>query len=216
MNAVAVAEAIADDAEALAALHDRELTPQMIQALKQTGFPASLGLLPHTDAARAAWQAMVEAINDLPQSPTQQEMDELASEYAAIYLTGACGASPCESPWTDDEHLNCQAAMFEWREIHAAAGLAATDWRQRPDDHLVLQLLYVALTARKTATNEDWCHLARVFDAHLLRWLPEFAARVAGHSNSPFYAGLAVLTAAWAEAARSLVCTGFSLTDATT
>jgi TorA maturation chaperone TorD len=201
----AVAEAITDDAEALAALHDRELTQQMLHALKQTGFPAGLGLLPTTDATRAAWQAMAAAIADLPDPPTPKDMDELASEYAAIYLTGAYGASPCESAWTDDEHLNCQAAMFEWREIHAAAGLTATDWRQRPDDHLVLQLLYVAHAAREAATDADRCRLAQVFDDHLLRWLPAFAARVAACSSSPFYASLAVLTAAWAEAARSLI-----------
>jgi putative dimethyl sulfoxide reductase chaperone len=201
----ALLAALADDAESLAALHDRELTPGLLRALKQSGIPGSLGLLPTTDAARAAWSAMADAIAALPDAPTAREMDELATEYAAIYLTGAYGASPCESPWTDDEHLNCQAAMFQWREIHAAAGLAATDWRQRPDDHLVLQLLYVAHAAREAATDTDQCRLAQVFDDHLLLWLPAFAARVAACSGSPFYASLAVLTAAWAEAARSLI-----------
>jgi TorA maturation chaperone TorD len=207
--------ALADDAEALAALHDRELTPPMLQALRQTGFPDSLGLLPTTDSAHSAWQAMAQAIADLPNSPTPQDMDELASEYAAIYLTSAYGASPCESAWTDDEHLNCQAAMFEWREIHAAAGLAATDWRQRPDDHLVLQLLHIAHTARKARTDEDWHRLATVFDKHVLRWLPAFATRVAAHAPSGFYAALAILTAVWAETARSAVDTGLGPTDAT-
>jgi TorA maturation chaperone TorD len=200
-----ILSAIADDAEALAALHDRELTPEMVRALKQNGFPASLGLLPATEAARAAWQAMSQAIGHLSDSPAPEEFDELASEYAAIYLTGAYGASPCESAWTDDEHLNCQAAMFDWREIHTAAGLAASDWRQRPDDHLVLQLLYVAHAARNATTDAHRARLERVFDDHLLRWLPDFAARVAHHSRTPFYACLAVLTAAWADAARRLL-----------
>jgi TorA maturation chaperone TorD len=199
--------ALADDAESLAALHDRELTPELLQALKQSGFPESLGLLPTTDSARAAWRAMADALADLPESPTPQDMDELASEYAAIYLTGAYGASPCESAWTDDEHLNCQAAMFEWRELHAAAGLVATDWRQRPDDHLVLQLLYAAHAARQVRTNHDWLSLAHVFDRHILRWLPAFAARVTARSLVPFYAGLALLTSNWAATARNLLHT---------
>jgi putative dimethyl sulfoxide reductase chaperone len=201
-------QVLADDAEALAALHDRELTPGIVQALKQSGFPESLGLLPTTESARAAWWAMTEALADLPESPTPQNMDELASEYAAIYLTGAYGTSPCESAWTSDEHLNCQAAMFEWRDIHAAAGLAATDWRQRPDDHLVLQLLYVAHAGRQVRTDNDQYLLAQVFDDHVLRWLPAFGARVAGHSNLPFYTGLGLLTVAWAETARHALGTG--------
>jgi putative dimethyl sulfoxide reductase chaperone len=200
-----LAQAIADDAESLAALHDRELTPGVLQALRQSGFPGSLGLLPTTDAARAAWGAMADAIAALPDAPTARELDELACEYAAIHLTGAYGASPCESAWTDDEHLNCQAAMFEWRELHAAIGLAATDWRQRPDDHLVLQLLHVAHAARQAASDADLHRLAHIFDAHLLRWLPAFAGRVASRSGSPFYAALALLTAAWCDVAASLI-----------
>jgi TorA maturation chaperone TorD len=201
--------ALADDAEVLAALHDRELTPEILRALRQSEFPQSLGLLPTTDSARAAWQAMAEALAALPESPTPQEMDELASEYAAIYLTGAHGASPCESAWTDEEHLNCQAAMFEWREIHASAGLAATDWRQRPDDHLVLQLLHIAHAARHIATEQDCLRLARIFDEHVLRWLPAFATRVAGHSGARGYVCLELLTIAWADTARRALDSGF-------
>jgi putative dimethyl sulfoxide reductase chaperone len=204
-----IAEAIADDAESLAALHDRELTAAMIAALREANFPAGLGLVPMTAEAIAAWRAMADGVTELPRMPDAATLDDLAAEYAAIYLTGAYGASPCESVWTDDDHLTCQAAMFQWRDIHAAAGLATPDWRQRPDDHLVLQVLYVANAARRTATadfsNDSWRKLAQVLDEHTLRWLPDFAARVAARSASSFYAGLAVLTAAWLDTVRDLI-----------
>ncbi len=205
-----IAEAIADDAEMLAALHDRELTAETIAALRDAGFPGCLGLMPATPEAVAAWRAMEAGLASLPVRPNAEDLDLLASEYAAIYLTGAYGASPCESVWTDDDHLMCQRAMFEWRDLHAAAGLAAADWRQRPDDHLVLQLLHIAHVARRVTTAEfddDWRSLARTLDEHTLRWLPEFAARVAARSESPFYAALAVLTAAWTETLRDLLAT---------
>lgn len=203
-----IAEAIADDAEMLAVLHDRELTAETVAALREAGFPSCLGLMPSTPEAVEAWRAMEEGLASLPASPGPGDLDLLASEYAAIYLTGAYGASPYESVWTDDDHLMCQRAMFEWRDLHAAAGLAAADWRQRPDDHLVLQLLYLAHALRRAATAEfenDWESLARTLDEHTLRWLPEFAARVAARSESPFYAGLAILTAAWADILRDLI-----------
>ena len=202
----ALTDAIAEDAETLAALHDRELTPAMIDALREAHFPACLGLLPQTPQAVAAWQAMAAAMAILPPMPGIAELDELASEYAAIYLTGAYGASPCESVWTDEDHLTHQAAMFQWRDLHAAAGLVATDWRQRPDDHLVLQLLHIAHLARRTTTANFWHDLARVLDEHTLHWLPQFAARVAARSTSPFYGALAVLTAAWLETVRNPYC----------
>jgi TorA maturation chaperone TorD len=199
------AEAIAEDAESLAALHDRELSAELIAALHEAKFPTCLGLLPATPEATSAWQMMAAGLAEMPAAPDAMVMDDLAAEYAAIYLTGAYGASPCESVWTDDDHLVCQDAMFQLRDIYAAAGLATPDWRQRHDDHLVLQLLYIAHAARNATTPAHWRALASMLDEHPLRWLPDFAGRVAARSTSPFYAGLAVLTAAWLETLRDLL-----------
>lgn len=197
--------AIAEDAESLAALHDRELTAELVGALHEAQFPDGLALLPTTDSAQAAWQAMREAREALPRAIDAQQLDLLAAEYAAIYLTGAYGASPCESFWTDDDHLHCQEAMFQLRALYAASHLVTPNWRQRPDDHLVLQLLYIAHLARSAATADEWRALAKVLDEHLLRWITDFAARVAARSSAPFYGALAVLTAAWLETLRDAI-----------
>lgn len=223
------AAALADDAESLAALHDRELDAATLAALKAVDFPANLGLLPESAAARDAWQLMTTALGALPAAPAAGQLDDLAADFAAIHLTGAHGASPCESVWLDDDGLICQAPMFALREIYAQAGLASSDWRRRPDDHLVLQLLYIAHALRGIAeeaaddaanqaaddiANEaandlanagPWRSLATMLDEHLLRWLPHFAARVAARADQPFYAGLSLLTAAWCEGLRELL-----------
>lgn len=199
------ADAIAEDAEALAALHDRELAPALVDALHEAKFPACLGLMPATKEFAAAWRAMAEGMRGLPRAGDAAGYDDLAAEYAAIYLTGAYGASSCESVWIDDDHLGWQQPMFEWREIHARAGLKAVDWRQRPDDHLVLQLLYIAHAARHARTRDDWRALAAVLDEHTLRWVPNFALRVAARTMSAFYAALAMLTAAWLDTLRDLL-----------
>jgi TorA maturation chaperone TorD len=196
-----IAEALAEDAEALAALHDRELTAETLAALREVGFPANLGLLPVGERSLEAWRLMDAA---LAESDSAQ-LDLLAVDYAAIYLTGAYGASPCESVWTDDDHLVCQDAMFALREIYAEAGLAAADWRKRSDDHLVLQLLYIAHVLRCPAGTEGLRRLAAMLDEHLLRWLPDFAARVAARAETPFFAVLGRLTFAWCEQLRDLL-----------
>lgn len=196
-----MAEALADDAEALAALHDRELTGEMVAALREVGFPSNLGLLPHGEPAQQAWRMMAAA---LPRETDAATLDRLAVDYAAIYLTGAYGASPCESVWTDDDRLACQKAMFDLRELYARDGLAAADWRRRPDDHLVLQLLYLARVLRRAAGPDELRRLAAMMDEHLLRWLPDFAERVAGRAEMPFFAVLAGLTFSWCEQLRDL------------
>ena len=197
-----MAEALADDAEALAALHDRELNAELLATLRNIGFPDNLGLLPAGARSMEAWRLMSAG---LPLAPDATTLDQLAVDYAAIYLTGAYGASPCESVWTDDDHLACQAAMFALREIYAAAGLVAEDWRRRPDDHLVLQLLYIARTLRCATGTEALQRLAAMMDEHLLRWLPDFAERVTSRCETPFYAVLAGLTFAWCEQLRELI-----------
>lgn len=197
-----LAEALAEDAEALAALHDRELTADTVAALREVGFPANLGLLPKGEQAQQAWRMMAAA---LPCDADPATLDRLAVDYAAIYLTGAYGASPCESVWLDDDHLACQAPMFALRQLYAAAGLAAADWRKRPDDHLVLQLLYLAHALRRAEGPDDLRRLAAMLDEHLLRWLPDFAARVAERCELPFFAVLAGLTFLWCEQLRDLL-----------
>jgi TorA maturation chaperone TorD len=189
--------ALADDAETLARLHDRELDDATLAALREIAFPDNLALLPQDAAAQASWAAMRNAV---PPTPTFSDVDALAVEYAAIYLTGAYAASPCESVWLDEDHLVCQQPMFELRTIYQAAGLTAENWRKRPDDHLVLQLLYIAHMLRRAASADFSAPaLRRMMDDHLLRWLPAFAARVAARTTLPFYAALADLTLAWCQ-----------------
>lgn len=196
-----LAQALAEDAEALAALHDRELTAETLAALREVGFPANLGLLPAGEQSLEAWRLMAAALVETGAAG----LDLLAADYAAIYLTGAYGASPCESVWLDDDHLACQAPMFELRKLYAEAGLAAMDWRKRPDDHLVLQLLYLAHALRRTAGADELRRLAAMLDEHLLRWLPDFAARIAARAETPFFAVLGRLTFAWCEQLRDLL-----------
>jgi len=196
-----LAQVLAEDAEAIAALHDRELTTETLAALREVGFPANLGLLPAGEQSLEAWRLMAAALEET----SAADLDLLAADYAAIYLTGAYGASPCESVWLDDDHLACQAPMFELRKLYAEAGLAAMDWRKRPDDHLVLQLLFIANVLRRSCGVDELRRLAAMLDEHLLRWLPDFAARVAARAETPFFAVLGRLTFAWCEQLRDLL-----------
>lgn len=200
-----VAAALAEDAATFALLHDRELTPAVLAELKEVDFPANLGLFPAGEASLASFEMMRTAVVSLPEIPDAALLDELAADFAAIYLTGSFGASPCESYWLSDDHLVCQDAMFDLRALYAEQGLAVPDWRKRPDDHLVFQLLFLARRFDAAVTADDWRSIAGFLDYHLLRWLPDFTGRVADRCNMMFYAALALLTDAWLQQLRDLI-----------
>lgn len=204
-----------DDAATLALLHDREITLDVLAGLKALGFPGILGMVPRGEKCEQVFGAMREVVAALPDMPDLAFIDNLAADYAAIYLTGTVEASPFESFWVSDEHLLCQEAMFELRALYAADGLRAPDWRLRPDDHLVFQLHFLArrleriatglTTGNVSAVRDQWCSLAVFLDHHLLRWLPDFAHRVAQRCDTAFYAALALLTDAWCQQLRDMI-----------
>jgi putative dimethyl sulfoxide reductase chaperone len=206
-----------DDAATLALLHDRELGPAVLASLKALGFPANLGMVPHDEQGRQVFDAMRDTLAHMPDAPDTLYMDNLAADFAAVYLTGALDASPFESFWISDEHLLCQESMFEMRALYAAEGLRVPDWRLRPDDHLVFQLHFLARRLERVASGmatnnaqtaaEQWRSLAVFLDHHLLRWLPDFARRVSQRCDSAFYAALALVTDVWCQRLRDVIAT---------
>lgn len=197
--------AVAQDLAQLAILHDAEADNPLIQLLKQAGFPATLGMKLESTAAREALVLVEKALAGLPQPLDEQHADELAVDYAGIYLTHAYRASPNESVWVDEEHLERQQSMFEVREYYARYELGAANWRQRADDHLVLQLQFLAHLFDQEHLDQALTLAARFMDDHLLRWLMPFANRVASRCATPFYAGINLLTGVYCEELRDLL-----------
>lgn len=197
-------EAVAQDLNTLATLHHAELNDALLGELAAANFPDGIGLRLLGDDGMRAIVLMRQAMAELraPLAPAVQ--DELAADYAAIYLTYAYHASPCESVWLDQENLAMQAPMFQVREFYKLFDLVAADWRTRPDDHLVLELLFLAGLFR-AEHPQALPEAARFLDSHLLRWLPLFGQRVAARCATPFYAGAARLTAAYCDELRDLL-----------
>lgn len=198
-------QAIAQDLAQLATLHDAEADNPLIQSLKQAGFPATLGMKLESPAAREALVLVEKALAGLPEPLDEQHTDGLAVDYAGIYLTHAYRASPNESVWVDEEHLERQQSMFEVREYYSRYELGAENWRKRADDHLVLQLQFLAHLFDQQHLDQALTLAARFMDEHLLRWLMSFANRVAGRCTTPFYAGINLLTGLYCEELRDLL-----------
>jgi TorA maturation chaperone TorD len=75
----------------------------------------------------------------------------------------------------------------------------------RSEDHLVLELRFLAHLLDGAKQPIDLAEAARFMDEHLLLWIDGFAERVAARCTTRFYAGLAMLTAAYLDELRDLL-----------
>lgn len=196
--------AVAQDLTELAVLHDTEVDASLLRSLKQSGFPA-LRLKLESRPAQEASALLERALTEIPESPDPQLIDDLAADFAGIYLTYAYRASPNESVWTDEENLERQQSMFEVRDYYRQHGLGVENWRIRSDDHLVIQLQFLAHLLSGDCEMDQIATVACFMDEHLLRWLMPFAKRVVSRCATSFYAGTNLLTAAYCEELRDLL-----------
>jgi TorA maturation chaperone TorD len=197
--------AASEDLLILALLHDRELDRELIHALWRDCYEDFLGLRLQGGRAAHALGLLREGLTEIPTELCQATLDRLAADYADIYLTYGLRASPCESVWLDDDNLTLQEPTFRVRAWYRRYGLAVADWRKRSDDHLVYELRFLAHLLDGEAEAADLTEVARFMDEHPLRWVPRFAERVAGRCGTQFYAGLALLTAAYLDELRDLL-----------
>ncbi|MEZ5825582.1 MAG: molecular chaperone TorD family protein [Geminicoccaceae bacterium] len=194
----ALAEHVAEDLETLAILHDKEPTAEMIGEFRSLAVAEWFGLkLPESEAPAVIDKALAL----MPDPVDRATLDDLAADHADIYLVDSLHASPIESLYLENERLVCQQSMFAIRDWFQHYGYEAENWRRRADDHLVLQLRFMARLAA-LATPESTTDLARFLDRHTLRWIHTFAGRVATRCATPWYAGVARLTADYLEVLR--------------
>lgn len=196
-------QAVAEDLLSLALLHHAEPNSELLQSLRREA-GLSLGLALQSQAGREALQAMAAAFEGLPETLDQTIIDQYAADYADIYLTNGYGASPHESVWLDEDHLMRQEPMFQVRAYYTRHGLTVGDWRTRPEDHLALELQFLAHLF-DTKQGDNLLEAANFMDEHLLRWLPLFAKRVAERCRTRFFAALVLLTDAYCEELRELL-----------
>ncbi len=205
----AIRRAAGGDLALLARLHGAELDAETLEHLMATPFADCFALVPESEMARQACDVVDRGWRLLDEGDPARLRDRLAADFAALYLTHRHRVSPDESPWLDEDGLVRQQPMLEVRRWYARHGLAAPDWRKTPDDNIALQLAFVShlmtMDGGKgdgTAALED---AARFLDEHLLLWLDDFASAAASRCHTPFYAGLAIFTAAWMRAFREML-----------
>ena len=198
-------DVVAEDLHQIATLHSSEPTREVVNSLKEIGFPNSLGLKLSSKEAREAIAVFMNGVDNMPTPLTDEILDVLACDYADIYLNHTFCASPLESVWLDDDGLIYQEPMFQVRKYYEKHDLFAGDWRKRSDDHIVLQLDFISYLLEVEFSYERLQEIAQFMDEHLLRWLPQFAERASERCATLFFSGVVKLTAAYCEELRQIL-----------
>ncbi len=192
--------AFAAGLDILARLHDREPEEELIEGLKESPLAEWFSLFSREEAA-AEFDA---AVAELSGMLDQAALDDLAVEFADIYLTHNYRASPASSVWLTDDSTDRQEPMFLVRGWYDHYGVKVPNWRVRPDDHIVHQLQFLAHLLRNGG-NVAIGDAARFLDSNLLKWLPLLATRIMERSRNRFFIASANLTASAVEDLRDLL-----------
>jgi len=182
-------------------LHDREVDNDLLTGLRGMDAETFFGAV--LDDAQVA-QEFGKALAALPEPADEAALDQLAAEYADVYLTHSYRLAPTGSVWLTQEKLERQEPMFAVREWYEHYGVTVPNWRLRSDDHIVHELQFVEhllALGTETATRDA----ARFLDRHVLVWVPQFCALMAERCQQPLLIVGAKLTALYLEALRDLL-----------
>ena len=112
-------------------------------------------------------------------------------------------AAPWESVYRSKTKLTFQEPTLQVRQLYERFGVHAPAIHREPDDHLGLELAFVATLsdlAAGAAAGGNTAQLTECFEAqkdflqdHLLAWTPFCLALVEQHSETDYYHGAALL-----------------------
>jgi len=130
-----------------------------------------------------------------------QEMKALENDRLRLLLgMGKVLAAPWESVYFSELRLVFQKETLQVREWYGRYHLQAERLNQEPDDHIGLELTFVAQLATRAAqaleqgepqaADEMLQAEGQFLSEHLLRWGPAFGRLLIQHAATDFYGGL--------------------------
>lgn len=140
---------------------------------------------------KPAFDRLAEAVTGLGES----DVEGLASEYTALFVgPHKLIAPPWESVYIGDEGLLFQESTLEVRRTYLEDGMIPAEHPHVADDHIALELDYMALLARRFADEGDGEGALGLvnrqigfLDKNLLVWTGEYARRMSDSRTRVLY-----------------------------
>ena len=144
----------------------------------------------------------------------REELTALVRDYDRLFVgPGPLLAAPYESVHRTRERLVFEAPTMQVREVYRAFGLQAPRLNREPDDHIGLELHFLAelctrgldaIEAGDEFTLDTTLAGQQSFlSEHVLLWGPDLLTLVAHHAQTDFYRGVAALGTGLLEQARA-------------
>lgn len=138
----------------------------------------------------------------------ENALNELAVDYAKIFLgagpTLGDGAYPYESVYTSPDRLLMQEARDQAVAIYASEGIQPEGDFNEPEDHISIELSFMAFLCQKTleairhndeaAVNSYLKKQLNYLQDHLLSWVPMFCADILRLATTDFYKAISQIT----------------------
>ncbi len=135
----------------------------------------------------------------------EESLKDLKADYTRLFVgAGKVLAPPWESVYFNEDRMIFQEQTLDVRNWYLRFGLELENIHKEPDDHIGLELTFIAYLAElgaKALESEDDEKVERLNDAkrqflsrHLLLWGSTWCALVVKHAKTEFYRGLGTLT----------------------
>jgi TorA maturation chaperone TorD len=131
--------------------------------------------------------------------------EDVQADYTRLFIgPGQVLTPPWESVYFSEERLTFQKETLDVRNWYKRFGLQAAKIYNEPDDHIGLELEFIAHLARlglDALEKNDAAAFDKSLDAqrgflveHLLRWAPDWCEQVQSRANTGFYRGISLVT----------------------
>ena len=136
---------------------------------------------------------------------SNETFDNLRADCTRLFIgPGKVLTPPWESVQFSEERLTFQEQTLQVRGWYQRFGLVAEKLYAEPDDHIGLELEFIAHLARlglAALEENDQSKFNQLLDGqrgfmseHLKRWGPAWCSQVENHAQTDFYRGIAQLT----------------------
>ena len=164
--------------------------------------------------------AFCASLADMDDEALEAVRKELAADHSTLLLgMGPRPVSPFESVYTSENHLMMQEARDKAVAAYRAAGFEKSADYHMPEDHISLELDFVAGLGNRAADKIQGVQAGLIEDAdaaiaeaelamnqqidflqkHLLAWAPQFGELLESRATSSFYRGVAQMLLAYLE-----------------
>ncbi len=136
---------------------------------------------------------------------SDQMFDDVQADYTRLFIgPGQVLTPPWESVYFSEERLTFQEETLDVRNWYKQFGLQAAKVYNEPDDHIGLELEFIAHLATMgldALEKNDAAAFDKSLDAqrgflaeHLLKWAPDWCEQVQSRANTNFYRGISLVT----------------------